>query len=273
VVRRRRAPSRGGCGLGLLAAALAWIPEELCAGAWTLAENEAQVIATSTFTSGDRLFDHKGRLVPVAEYRKFELSAYGQYGLIDWATVLVAPSLQRVSVAPPYGGDYLGPGYSDFGVRLRLARSDTTVLSIQTTASVAGASNDRNPAEIGNTDPEADFRMLVGKSLYVGAWPAFLDLQAAYRVRAGPPPDEYRLDITFGVRPAAEWLVMAQSFNVVSTGRGAGIFRDTRYHKVQGSVVWEFSPGWAVQVGALTTVAGRNALRERGLVAGLWRWF
>lgn len=187
--------------------------------------------------------------------------------------MLVAPSLESVSVARPYPGDYLGPGYSDFGIRLRLARSENTVLSVQAAARIAGASDDRNPAEIGNTDPEADFRVLVGRSLYVGDWPAFLDLQAAYRVRAGPPPDEYRIDVTFGIRPAKDWLLLAQSFNVISTGRGAGIFPDTRYHKLQGSVVWEFSPGWAVQAGVLATVAGRNALRERGVVAGLWRWF
>jgi hypothetical protein len=267
----RQAPR--GCGFALLAAAALSIPKAALAGAWTLEANEALLIATGTFQAGDRAFDARGRPVPVATYKKFELSAYAEYGVTDWATVLVSPSLERVTVARPYPGDYLGPGYSDFGVRLRLARAENTVLSVQAAARIAGASDTRNPAEIGNTDPEADFRVLLGQSFAVGDWPAFLDLQAAYRVRAGAPPDEYRIDLTFGVRPAPGWLLLAQSFNVISTGPGAGIFPDTRYHKLQGSVVWEFSPGWALQGGVIATVAGRNALRERGLVGGLWRWF
>jgi hypothetical protein len=243
------------------------------AGAWTLPQGEAEVIVASTFTSGDRLFDARGRLVPVSDYRKFELTAYGQFGITDWATAIVAPSLRAVSVDQPYGGDHQGLGYSEFGGRLRLARSDASSISVQATARLPGALDKNNPAEIGNTDPEFDARLLLGYSFELGEWDLFIDLQSAYRVRAGPPPDEFRADLTIGVRPADRWLLLGQSFNVVSTGAGSGIFRATRYHKLQGSVVYELTPDWAVQFGLIATVAGENALRERGMIVGVWRRF
>ena len=63
------------------------------AGAWTLPQGEGQLIATGTFTTGDRAYDARGRLVPVADYRKFELTAYMQYGVFDWLTAIAAPGL------------------------------------------------------------------------------------------------------------------------------------------------------------------------------------
>ena len=41
------------------------------AGAWTLPQGKGELIVTGTFTSGERAFDARGRLVPVSEYRKF----------------------------------------------------------------------------------------------------------------------------------------------------------------------------------------------------------
>jgi protein XagA len=272
-----RRSRRSGCArviaFGLAAVPFLGFSSSVLASAWTLPQGEAEVIVTSTFTSGDRLFDARGRLVPVSDYQKFELTAYGQFGITDWATAIIAPSLRAVSVDQPYGGDHQGLGYSEFGGLVRLARTDASSISVQATARLPGALNRDNPAEIGNTDPEFNARLLLGHSFELGEWDLFIDLQAAYRVRAGPPPDEIRADLTLGIRPADRWLLLGQSFNVVSIGSGSGIFRATRYHKLQGSVVYELTPDWAVQFGVIATVAGENALRERGVIVGVWRRF
>ena len=45
------------------------------------------------------------------------------------------------------------------------------------------------------------------------------------------------------------------------------------YHKLQLSVVYDLTPQWAIQAGAFTTFAGRNALQENGILLGTWYKF
>ena len=45
---------------------------------------------------------------------------------------------------------------------------------------------------------------------------------------------------------------------------------DYAFHKAQGSVVYRLNERWSVQAGAFATVAGHNALKERGVVTALW---
>jgi hypothetical protein len=59
---------------------------------------------------------------------------------------------------------------------------------------------------------------------------------------------------------------MAQSFNTFSVGHTA----DHREHKAEVSVVYDLTQSLSVQLGGIATVAGENALRERGVVTALW---
>jgi hypothetical protein len=131
----------------------------------------------------------------------------------------------------------------------------------------------RQSAAIGYTGQEADFRALFGTSFKIGAWPAFIDLQLAERFRTGGPPDEFRFDTTFGVRPHPQWLLLTQTFSVMSQGTGSALFPTYDYHKLQMSVVHELTPNLALQLGGFTTFSGRNTLQENGLLAGIWYKF
>jgi hypothetical protein len=148
-----------------------------------------------------------------------------------------------------------------------------SVLSVQALGRIPGEHDERNLAEVGNTDPELDLRGLAGRSFQLGSWTAFIDGQLAYRIRFEEPPSEVRFDVTFGVRPYPELLFMVQSFNTFADGSAEVPFLDQREHKIELSTVWDFMPQWSVQVGGIATVAGEYALRERGVVAALWRRF
>jgi hypothetical protein len=100
-----------------------------------------------------------------------------------------------------------------------------------------------------------------------------VDAQAAYRLRFGDPADEIRADVTFGTRPHPRLLLLAQSFNVVSTGTAEGVFEDGRSSKLQASGVWSLGEAWSLQVGGTATVAGQGALRERSVFAAVWHRF
>jgi hypothetical protein len=248
-------------------------PTAAFAGAWTLDAGTGQAVVTWSFSRADKGFDAGGNILSAPRYDKSELQALLEYGATDRLTLILWPGLQHVGIGAPNSVERTGLGYTEFGARYRLLRGDSWVFSTQTTLRVPGTLDRFNPAAVGYTDPEFDARALFGYSFSAGPYPAFFDLQVAQRFRSGAPPNEFRADATLGVRPGPNWRLLAQSFNVISEGAGDPPFPSYNYHKLQMSVVYDVTPRWALQVGAVTTYAGRNALQENGLVFGSWHKF
>jgi hypothetical protein len=257
----------------VLAIGLMASPTAAFAGAWTLDAGRGVAIITGSPSQSNKVFDGQGNLRSIPRYGKVEAQALLEYGATDWLTLMFAPSLQHVSIGAPFDAQRTGLGYTDIGGRMRLLTGDSWVLSAQTTLRVPGTFDKSNLAAIGYTDPELDVRALLGYSFAAGAWPAFVDIQVAQRFRFGGPPDEFRTDISFGVRPHERWLLLAQSFNVISEGAGSWGYASYAYHKLQLSAVYALTPALALQFGGYTTYWGRNALQENGLVVGAWYKF
>lgn len=256
-----------GCGL-LLAPAAAH------AGAWTLQEGTGQAALIGTLSQASQVFDWKGNVVGAPRYTKFELQGLLEYGATDRLTLMFLPGLQHVDIDMPGNPSRTGVGYTEGGARYKFLQGQDWVLSGQATVRVPGTFDAGNPAAIGYTGFESDIRALFGYSFSVAGLPAFINLEAAQRFRFGGPPDEFRFDASFGVRPAPNWLLLAQVFNVVSEGAGEAPFSTSyNYHKLQLSVVYDLTPRWAVQLGGFTTFAGRNALQENGVLLGTWYKF
>lgn len=189
-------------------------------------------------------------------------------------TAIVNPGLQHVDIAPPTNAERTGLGYTEFGGRYQFMEDQSWVVSGQATLRVPGTDQTLNPAAIGYTDVEADFRVLLGHSFMLGDMPAFFALEAAERARTGGAPSEARFDATLGVNVSPRWLLLAQSFNVISEGSGSSIFGGSyEYYKLQLSAVYRLTPVWSLQGGGYTTYAGRNALQENALLFGIWHKF
>lgn len=114
-----------------------------------------------------------------------------------------------------------------------------------------------------------DLRLQFGQGFSLGTWPAFVDFAPGVRIRAEPFPNEARIDFAFGLRPIPRLLILAQSFASVAPPGGLLIQR-TAYAKLQGSLVYDLSRRWSVQLGAFRTIAGRNAVREMGPLVAVW---
>ncbi len=256
--------------LGLLAL-LPAAPQALAA-AWTQAEGSGIFIGTAAFTAGSQYL-RAGNPTSQPEYRKLETTFYLEYGVTDWLTAIAAPSLRWTRSAGAGADSFSGLGYTDLGARVRLWSDSASVLSIQAVGRIPGASDDRRSARAGNTDAQFDLRLLYGHGFQLGETPAFVNAEAAYRFRADDPPDEWRLDLTFGIRPAERWLLLAQSFTTISNGAGRGVYPASWNSKAQLSAVYEFAPGWSLQGGVIFTTAGDDALRELGGLIGVWRRF
>ena len=242
-------------------------------GAWLMEQGHGQIVVTATPSSANEVFDGDRNLVPAPRYNKFEFQALFEYGVADWLTAIVSPGLQHIDIAAPVDARRTGLGYSEFGARARIAQGPNWVLSGQATTRVPGTFDSANPAAIGNNGIEQDVRILFGYSFTIGTWPAFIDLQLGQRFRLGDPPSEVRADATLGVRPAPQWLVLAQLFNVVSEGAAPPLFPSSDYSKLQLSAVYDLTKQWSLQGGAFTTFRGRNALQENGLLVGAWYKF
>jgi len=257
-------------GLSLLVA-----PTAAFAGAWTLDAGTGQAALTGTLSQATSIFDWKGNVVSAPRYTKFELQGLLEYGATDKLTVMFLPGFQHVDIDIPGSPSRTGLGYTEFGARYQLLSGPSWVFSGQATMRVPGTTDAGNPAAIGYTDVETDIRALFGYSFSLGGMPAFINLEAAQRFRYGDPPDEFRFDATFGVRPAPNWLLLVQTFSVVSEGAGTGPIFSTSYdyHKLQFSVVYDLTPRWAIQFGGFTTFVGHNALQENGMLLGTWYKF
>lgn len=244
-------------------------PAAAAASAWTLPKGQGQVLLTGVYSHSDRGFDASGKTIDIPDYDKQELYLLAEYGVTDDLTLIAAPSFRHVGIQ---GGsdDTTGLGYTELGARYRVASGAHWVGSLQATARIPGTRRRDVLAQVGNTDAEYDVRAMGGVSFAIGRMPAFANLEGGYRVRAGDPPNEVRADATLGVRPAKRVLVYALWSNSWSDGAGKGVFDAYRYHNAFLNAVYDLNKHWSVQAGALATVSGRNALRERGATGGLW---
>ena len=253
-------------GAGALALPLAASP--VSAQAFTQEKGHGRVITSFLWSDSKKGFDDHGHVVDIADYHKTELYFAAEYGVTDDLTVLATPSLRSVSVQN--GDDSRGLGFTDVGARYRVVHGAHFVLSAQGLVRFPGKKRQDILAQVGSTDMEYDMRLQGGYTFGHGS---FAILEGGYRLRAGDPPNAYNIDATLGIRAAPRLLLLASSYNAISDGAGRGVFRRYRYDNVYLSGAYDVGRHVTVQLGASGTASGRNALRERGLLAGLWYRF
>lgn len=269
-------PRRIARALGMLAALGGLVAPRLAqAGAWTLPAGAGQVIVQTTVASSNQEFGPSSDLLSSRPYEKAEVDLVFEYGATDWLTLIAAPQFLAVRLGEPGSASYAGPGYTSLGARVRLYQSDAFVLSAQAVARISGTGNSQSAAAVGYEDGELDLRVLAGLSFTLFGKPAYFDLQAAQRQRSGPPPDEFHLDATIGVRVAERWQVLLQSFNVVSEGAGEGPYfgASYEYYKLQLGAAYDWTQALTLQLSVVGTYFARNAPQENGLVlSALYRF-
>ena len=240
------------------------------AGAWPYDKRSGQVIATTVLAGADTQFDEFGDDIP-AEFTKVETSLYWEHGLSDEWTFILQPTVQNVEFNTTAGSeDYFGLGPTEIALRRTLWQNDKTVLSAQGGVILAGGGEnipDRSLGE-GGTDYEA--RLLLGRSLLFGEMRGFAELQAGYRARGDDLPNEWRLDISGGIRPVDNVQIMGQIFAIQSE---EATFPNRQYQsvKLQASLVWDRSFGNSYQFGLYQTVAGETIVKETGLLLSFWQ--
>ena len=243
------------------------------AGAWMQEPGHGLVIFAGAASESTRGFSTAGRPAPASKLTKAEATAYVEAGVADGWTAFGQTTVQDKRLESPRAS-YRGFDYTEIGIRRRAWSDGPFVVSLQGSVRLPGATEGaRNPATAGNTGPEIDTRLVGGASFTLAGYDGFAEASAGFRTRGGAPPNETRIDLAVGVRARPSVLVLFQSFNKISDGPGRSGFLAYREHKLQSSIVWDVTPAWSLQVGALTTVAGRNTPQEVGGLVAVWRRF
>ena len=251
----------------IVAATMPGCPAE--ASAFLEPPGSGQIISELSFSNSNRYYDGHGRLLPVASYRKFELSSYIEYGVVPRVAIILQPSADHIETGGLQPAHYTGVGTTDVGLKFGLYEAPGVAFSFQTTVR-APPIRDGSPALVGNRDAEADIRFLAAKGGIIAGYETFVDVEAAYRTRGDGWANEVHVDLTLGVRPIPRILLLAQLFNVIATGTAP---QHTSWSKFQGSVVYDLDPAWSVVAGGFVTVAGRDAGRELGPLVAVWYRF
>ncbi len=263
------------------------------AGAFLWPEGRGQIIVTTTFASARKAYDARGRLIDTPRYDKFEARAYVEYGLAPWLTVvgeggamdfrgaprtngldalslLIAEAKARAPlvVPKPVGVHYRGLGLGMVGLRVKLLELSDYVVSAEASLRAASAAS-RIFLDMKDFS-QIDARLQLGKPVSLLGVPGFVDAQIGYRSR-GQNGDEARVDLTFGVRPVAWLMVLAQSFSAFAPGANAG--SRIAAQKFQLSAVYDINETFSVQLGVYKGLLGVNSPAEIGILTALWARF
>ena len=240
------------------------------AGAFLERPGMILAIQELSFSGSSAAFDARGRLIPVAAYRKFTLQTSLEYGALDWLTVLGRLESVSVHAQGPPARDYRGLGMSELGARFQLWRSKDSdyVISAQAVRRLPMA-REGNPAAAGMTQSETDLRLMAGGAFDVRDRAGFWSVEAGLRQRGGLTPDERRLELAAGLYIFDLLQVLAQGFHVFTPR--TPLAAASQSHKAQMSLLFNAGRSWSLQAGAFRTLAGVNVRRESGLLMAFWR--
>lgn len=248
---------------GLMLIVLAASVAKAHADAFVEKPGEGKVILLATFDHSDRYWMRSGRLVPVADYSKFSLSAFTEFGLNANTTLIGREEVSR--------RDELTGAYTHWAgaIGARRLLFDDGALRIAAQALVsAGSGLEGAPAHVAAA--ALDIRIAAAQMFTIAQRAAFIEISGGPRVVTGVGHG-LRLDATFGFRPFDKWQLLLQSFNRFNEESPYG--GRVRAHKVQASVLYDLSLRWTIFAGAFATLSARAERRQRGALAGVMRRF
>lgn len=254
-----------GLAIAITCAAPAW------ADPYTQPNGEGRIIINGIFNGASKAFDDNGDSVNIDDYQQNSIYIIGEYGITDDITAVIAPSFRHIK--QDGGESDSGLGYTDVGLKYRVAHGDDWTASVQGLVRIPGEKYADPLAQVGQVGMEYDIKAGLGHSFGPGKR-FFATTELGYRFRSDDPPNEFHADFTLGGNVTDKLMLLAASYNTISDGKGSGIYnRKHRYHDVYVSGVYEVNKNLSLQAGVTATVAGRNALKQAGPLIGLWYYF
>jgi hypothetical protein len=244
------------------------------AGAWSEDADHWLVINQFDYYQADvQGYNQQGRPAGHGTYKQFEFSPYIEYGVTPDLTIGSQPRLQYVNLqdGAPGGGSNNGVVQVNLFARYSIYKWDFDVLSFQAQFDIPGAANHPQP-QVALTNLESEARLLYGHSfdMLPWSWTAFFDGELAFRYIAGAQASQTRWDMTLGVRPQPDWLVLFQTFFTFGLHNQRGTGADYDLYRLQLSVVKQITDNISLQIGGWHDAGGRNIALGNAIIAAIW---
>ncbi|NIJ40174.1 hypothetical protein FHS78_000429 [Parvibaculum indicum] len=243
------------------------------AGGWPLPPDTSQIVIRATQSSADTQFSHDGERRDILPYRKREIAAYGEHGLFKDLTLLGELAWKQDRKNWHAGARFIDQGFSraKLGIRYALGEWQGTEFSFQPVATVHLMKSGDDPSMPGPGDTDIEAGGTLASSDTLLGMEIFSVQEIGYSFSGGGRPDRLRADVTLGLKPLRDVMLLIESRNAANLGdlRRQG----TQESKLYVSLVYDVTQNWSLELGALKTVFGRNALDESGVTLGLWHRF
>lgn len=174
-------------------------PQMALGGAWTAKKGGMYNKLALNLFWADESFGTGGGKEDMAnngEFTDYNLTYYGEYGLVDRLTILGSIPLKRIRVRDDDSAtETTGVGDIDLGFKIRFLEKPF-VFSIQSLVKIPPEYDENSRLPLGNGQLDLEFRLLIGKSLW--PLPMYFGLEGGIRFRAEEPSDELRYLVEVG---------------------------------------------------------------------------
>lgn len=248
--------------------------QEAFAGAWAQPPGTGQIISTTTYDTAERAYDDKWKLNRDVSFAKTDSRFFMEHGVTSKLTLVTETAYQDVDYTSRDGRTKVqGFGNSALGLRYQFFKKGRQVAALQSTFILAGSGENISDADLGRGGNGWELRALYGRSFKALKREGFIDLQAAWVYRPGISPDSYKSDATVGINATKSIQLLGQAFysktnnQVLDTDR----ILSNESLKLQASFVRKTSKKRSYQFGVFQTVAGRNIVKEKAVIFGVWQ--
>lgn len=247
----------------------------MLAGAWPMPPGEVLVIVPFTATQATKDFDASGRPGNRSPYSKREFAPYLEYGLDDDITLVstFARTNEKTSwLGQPISQQSLSR--IEAGLRFALGTWQETLFSIQPLVAWHGVTSANDPLASRRGDIDGEFDLAMGQNFTWFGMEGFTDNMVGLRLKPANRPNEVKVNLTIGLRPFERTLLLlkSESYSTISRGENA-VLSTVQSSKLGLSLVREIDRTVSMELGAMTSISGRNVIQERSLILALWYHF
>ncbi len=249
------------------------VASDATAGGWPQAQGHWQVIVPITSTQANARYGISGNKQSASSYKKWEVAPYVEFGLSKNLTLINEMAWTRDDTN--YRGDHFtseGMSRLKLGARLCLGDWQETTFSLQPLATIHGTTSGDNPSSPHSGDVDGEMAIVMARSAPVLGIEAFSVQEVGYTKSTGNAPDLVRADVTLGLKPYQDTMLLIKSMNTtaLSVNASGGLYQST---KLGLSLVQNIAGNIALEAGYETVITGRETLNEKTWRVGLWLQF
>lgn len=238
----------------------AWIRLGFLAGLLTAGSAAAEAW---TRAAGEGFIAMAGRMYRASGYQKSGSDFQLEHGLAEGVTAGAAFSYEADTLLRQ---ESVARGF----LRVRLWRDKNQTLSAQVDGEALIASRNAGGLFDRKGSDGARIGVAYGRGFDTPLGPGWAEAAAVYRKRFGADADEFRLDLTAGVRPTENWVAFAQAFGARSLRNAGPLGLDYDTLRLSASVGYRITESRTMVLSVTKDALSRN-LRP-GVEAAVTIW-